>query len=333
MIKLRFLPLIFVTMISACGNNNSSISVDPKDKTDIDVYLMAGQSNMVGYSPIRDLKSEEASKSFSFLKTYVKGERNGSRTRYDRWDDSSVEISEMGLDDTHFGPEYGMMQYLEDKYINLEKPNVKKCAIIKYSQGGSALYNRWFSHSIAEHSDGISGVQLAKDAAGNVLPNRKYENKTVGDLYYNMINTFVDQLNYLKLMHNVHVVGFIWSQGCHDATREDMSLKYQENLTYFISDLRENLSTYFSDCSNLPIVVSEIPTHTIDGAPYNQNIATAQKNFVLNDSKSALINTEFATEGCEDPGYVAATNPHYKGGDMLTIGKKAGELAYSFKNN
>jgi len=314
-------------MAISCDNNAWSKSTTPEDqKTPIDVYLLAGQSNMVGYSPIKDLTDAERNTYYNFAHIYAQGE--GHHNYYNRWlvnpdiMKEGVKPGAIGLTDDYIGPEAGILAYLSTKYE--ANPNArKKATIIKYAQGGSALYDRWFSENIKK--DETCGHQLQKDAAGNPCPIREYKGKVVGDLYYNMINCFIDQIHFLEKDYKPRVIGLVWAQGCHDAINKHTADHYEQNLTAFVSDVRNDLNTEFPtlDLTSLPIIINEIPTHEIGGAPYNNTVSTAEKNVCKNDENCTLVSTSFATTGTTGP-----TDPHFKGDDMMKIGKADGEALY-----
>lgn len=289
---------------SSSSFSSSSSSSSVCEKKPLDVYILSGQSNMVGYSPISGLPSGIQNKKYENGWYYVKGEGNANHggANYEQWTDV-LKPSLFGLDSTHFGPEVGMSEVFESLYPEVDGD--RSLAIIKYSQGGSALYNRWFSSSIYKKGN---GSQLAVDAAGTSLPNRTLEGNVVGDLYYNPVTTVRKCLDFLSRNYCVNVKGLAWMQGEHDSVN-DNAYYYETNLTDFISDLRKNLSL-----PAMKVAIGEIYSN-ISGTLHTDVVKAAEKKVAENDEHADFISTE-------DLSVNFGGDAHFDGPSMFTLGKR-----------
>lgn len=318
------LLLVFTSLflITSCEPNKTTDVVEEPhmcEKPRLDLYILSGQSNMVGYSPISDLTTEEKNHVYNQGWYYAKGEGSHSGNRYESWQDE-LKASYYGCSDILFGPEVGFSKFMEDKYEEDETGN-RHMAMLKYSQGGSAMYNRWFSNTIYEKSN---AYQLHVDAAGNSCPDRTLDGKVVGDLYYNLVTTVREQIEFLSQNYCVHVIGLIWNQGCHDSI-DAHAYKYEENLTDFISDFRKDINQ-----PNLPVIVMQI-FDSIAGTAYPGVVAEAQKSVADKDPNVVCIETG------QGNGYSScnptARDPHHSGTSMLKLGYEEAKACYEFKEN
>lgn len=322
--NLFILPLLL--MLCGCQNNvpESSDTTPTEEEHEcelprLDLYILSGQSNMVGYSPIKEISIEEANHSYKNGWYYVKGEGKEahSNQRYENWTDE-LKASYFGCTPQYFGPEVGFSKFMEDKY-EVDQVGNRYMAMLKYSQGGSAMYNRWFSSTIYEKEN---GEQLKVDAAGNVCPDRELDGKVVGDLYYNLVTTIREAKEYLSTNYCVHVIGLIWNQGCHDAVNAHANY-YEENLTDFINDLRNDI-----DEKDMPVCLMKIFAN-VAGAPYANTVRKAQDAVANNVKNVVAIETESEGYSSVNP---TSLDPHHSGPSMLKLGYEQAKAIYSFKD-
>lgn len=323
--SLFLLPLII--MLCGCQNNENTNTSSSSTTSEehvcelprLDLYILSGQSNMVGYSPISEIPAEEANHSYKNAWYYVKGEGKEAHSGqgYDWWSDE-LKASYFGCSKMYFGPEVGFSKFMEDKY-EVDASGNRYMAMLKYSQGGSALYNRWFSSSIYKKEN---GKQLNIDAAGNVCPDRELDGNVVGDLYYNLVTTIREVKEYLSTNYCVHVVGMIWNQGCHDAINLNANY-YEENLTDFINDLRNDI-----DEKDMPVCLMKI-FKNIAGAPYANIVRDAQDKVSQKVNNVVAIETENGEYSSVNP---SSLDPHHSGPSMLKLGYEEAKAIYSFKD-
>ena len=206
------------------------------------VFILAGQSNMVGFGQLDG--------SPGTMETYVKGnpkdygqlvDKDGKRVvRDDVW---IVNISDAqkpqqgwlttgyGASEGHIGPEYGFGFVVGDAY---EDPVL----IIKSAWGGRSLFHNFLSPGSEEYAnpekDGDKGFQYAE-----VL---RHVKEITGDLkkYYP---------DYAG--KGFEITGFGWHQGWNDRIDQKAVDSYESNMVNFIKDIRNDLGT-----PELPFVIA-----------------------------------------------------------------------------
>ena len=206
------------------------------------VFILAGQSNMVGFGQVKG--------SPGTMETYVKTkpkeyghlvDKSGNPVvRDDVW---IVNLSYKGKEkmgwlttgygasDGHIGPEYGFGFAVGDYY---EDPVL----IVKSAWGGRSLIHNFRSPSSAEYpkpeKDGDMGFQYAevlrhvKEITGNL---KKYFPGYAGKGY--------------------EIVGFGWHQGWNDRINQKAVDIYEENMVHFVKDMRKDLGV-----EKLPFVIA-----------------------------------------------------------------------------
>ncbi len=218
---------------------------ESKDKGVIDMYLIAGQSNAVGYSNKGSLSGE-------FTNVWFAGENEKNRrtgaTTLSIIDNyvKSVKAG-YGWNSNCIGPEYGMAEILND-YYDSENP----AFIFKSAAGGTALNNDTW---------GLS------DTFGNWYPRSKWKGTDVnpskspmGVQYYYFIENF--KAVYNKLVadgYTPRVRGMVWMQGEADLGRDKL---YKTLLKALIKDLRADIAEITGDDTNLemPFIIGKIAT-------------------------------------------------------------------------
>jgi len=227
--------LIFVSEVSAgdkiCPANGK-----------LKIFILSGQSNMVGYGQLKG--------SPGTMQTYLKSnpkeyghlvDKSGKNVvRDDVWivNLSYAKSEKMGWlttgyggSDGHIGPEYAFGFRIGDYY---EDPVL----IIKSAWGGRSLYHNFLSPSSAEYpvpvKDGDKGFQYAevlrhvKQITGNL---KKYYSGYKGRGY--------------------EIVGFGWHQGWNDRINQKAVDVYEKNMVNFVKDIRKDLGS-----AKLPFVIA-----------------------------------------------------------------------------
>ncbi len=206
------------------------------------VFILAGQSNMVGFGQVEGETGTMEAYVESNPEDYghLVGEDGQPVVRDDVW---LVNISHedkkkmgwlttgYGASEGHIGPEYGFGFEVGDYY---EDPVL----IIKSAWGGRSLFHNFLSPSSEDYptpkKDGDKGFQYAeilrhvKEITGNL---KKYFPAYDGDGY--------------------EIVGFGWHQGWNDRINAQAVDTYEKNMERFIKDLRKDLGI-----EELPVVIA-----------------------------------------------------------------------------
>lgn len=188
-------------------------TLEDGNNKNVKVIILAGQSNATGVAHTTILKEKVSEEKYN---EYVAGQKNvyinynteNGLNKSDGFVHTNVESYYV------FGPEIGLSEILgqeQDEYY-----------IIKYSYGGSNLYEHW-----------------------------KKENQC---LYKGLVKYTKQSIDYLKSKnYNPNIVAMCWMQGESDAFGET-SKKYFENTKKFVSSIRQEFGNIkwidagISDC-------------------------------------------------------------------------------------
>ena len=267
-----------VSLTLACSGEDSR-SADTSDAAQddsqsqatpqpIQVFLMAGQSNMVGYGPLTDADTGDWPESMSLGAMIESGTASAAllQTRDDVWvhfqSDDNVQTPGLlepgfGADTSFFGPELGFGEVLGEA---LDTPLV----LFKSATGGTTLGSDWRPPAAVQRAGGV-----------------------VGPLYTNMFSGFSSFLetNLSETFpadyadRGFEIAGFIWLQGWNDQFEDGFVAAYEENLVDLVEDVRRQLAL-----PRLPVLIVEGPT--LDQALRDARIA-------------ALSRLEEETPGCQ----------------------------------
>ena len=253
----------------------------------IDIFLIAGQSNAVGYTKITD-----RSAAYEFAPELEKGFSNVLFAGKTRWDSgASYEIHDFdwykttlglaAISNGYMGPEAGMAKALSE-YYNEESGRV--AGLIKFGHGGTSLmtvvnsstsgsnrFGTWVSPSYAKYYLGM------EDAT--------YNSGKTGALYREFLKVVREKLIALvdEGYTNVNMKGLYWMQGENDRNNPS---GYVSAFECFVSDLRRDLSAMLTEltgteddrgASQMPVFVGTI------SQTQNLNSSSAEsvnKNFI-----------------------------------------------------
>ena len=228
------------------------------------VFVLAGQSNMVGFGTVLGDKP-------GTMQYHIKNDKDKyghlvkDGSPIVRKDVYVVNLSapgkqkEAGFLDVnfgalanHIGPEYGFGWAVGDYY---EDPVL----IIKCSWGGRSLKHNFLPPSIEDYpkpqKDGDKGFQYAevirhvKEVTGDL---KKYVPEYKGKGY--------------------EIAGFGWHQGWNDAMKKEMVDEYESNLTHFVADVRKDLGV-----KGLPFIVATSGMGGKGGAVVQPQLRAASK--------------------------------------------------------
>jgi len=273
--KIYFLVTIFIAL---CSFNAESQNGTVK------VYIMAGQSNMVGYGKINpdNISNPKYTLSrcggkcdYSSSNNPTPNVRYFSRigdvgpTDNDTYLRDSNLIAGRGKNKAWIGPEFGFGNALQEKLPN------QQIAIIKTAWGGADL-----------------AVNFKPNVAGN---------------YYDRMKVFVDNVihgHYNNM--NVEIAGFIWFQGENDGYYQNnppytnskhYAANYRSNLVNFIKQIRKDFS------SDMKIVVATTGNGYTDSAWNFTSIVSGQKQMIKRK--------QIYAPGFNDNIYILDTNKYW----------------------
>ena len=202
-----------------------------ESKGKINVWLIAGQSNAVGYG-------YGAPEGATVDPRYVDGFENviyyGSRSGAVTSDFLPTTVG-MGKGSAYCGPEIGIASALG----NSDEPH----AVIKYAVGGTSLY------PITTSKTWTSDSYIA-DVNGDDDPNNDVDTSitTIGGLYDNFMNTVKDGLKLLTEDGYTPVIkGLLWSQGGAESGNTARASEYAKLLYHVVNDMRQDLSIIAND--------------------------------------------------------------------------------------
>lgn len=292
---------------------------------DIDVYLIAGQSNGVGYTAV-DSESEQAEiakderyrNGFDDVKYYGYVECNKDTTlpanialrsvKLGKGADSQGKTRETKYET--FGPELGMAKYFADNGI----ANTNY-GIIKYAAGGTAIYDEFTSNMGSQYGNWMSPSLVAKYGKGSAT--------LTGLCYANFLTTVRQGLKaYKDNGYNPVIKGLAWMQGESESQSANNSKRYAELLSTMIADMRKDLTEISGqNLSELLTVVAKIPSKykdVVSSAAYVDVVRAQMDAVAENDADVITIDNDFVTLPGTD-------NHHYNVPDMLQVGRNFAE--------
>ena len=260
------------------GDGNTEV-IEMKEKI-INVYLIAGQSNAVGYGMDDDYSI--ASSDQRVIDGYDNVLYYGAQ---ERWDNEKLNVEfqpvkfGMGAYIDRCGAELGIAKAIAD--------NEGMNAIIKCAWGST--------HIFPDMIDAISYEQ-GTWTPPTYIKNHNFDlraNELVGRMYRWWQETVSEGIKLLIEDGYTPVIkGLWWMQGCAEMYSAEQSAAYEELLKTLIVDMRNEISNITgSDYSQMPFVFG-LPNITENPypVPYQAAVRTAMKN-VANDS--SVINADY----------------------------------------
>ncbi|MBQ9979049.1 MAG: hypothetical protein IJP20_04590 [Clostridia bacterium] len=259
------------------------------EKKEVDVIILAGQSNAAGTTVTSMLKQ-------NYLNLYEKY-KNGFDSAYISYiaDNNMgtrfvpVKFGQ-GCNVDHFGPEIGIAAYYSEHYPD------KELYIIKCAYGGTNLANQW-----ASSSAGVSD----------------------GPLYINLIKHIDDCLDKMQSKNLIpNIVSFCWMQGEADGVEIPMTKIYYSRLDALVSDIRARYSEYskYDEISFVDATVSEI-----DYWPYANQINAQKKEFASKSNYNFIVDTQKLGLRTDKENNDLA---HYDSASMIQLGLAFGEKSF-----
>ncbi len=302
---------------------NTTIQVNFVSSSTIDVYLIAGQSNAAGYTPINGLfkpYTYGGTLNQEKIDEYVNGYDNVYYYGATKLNDISK--GNMSFETTHagegtaafyMGPELGFAEYASPV---LEEQN-KQAAVIKYAIGGTGFANST-SDTVKQYGNWLSPTSLVEEEANLV--------ETSGLLYKNLLEVVKSGLvDLVERGYHPVVKGMMWFQGCADAGSKTISSQYAHHLTNLINDLRKDVADLETELSldkgYLNVVAGKI-NDNLSRCEY-ENIVREQIQLVSETVEGVRV---IDTKGMKVPDENDNNDAwHFSVKDMLKIGNMFGQ--------
>lgn len=232
-LNLMKIPVLFLTFILTLSNLLVAAPVKQAANGKLKVFILAGQSNMVGFGQVAGDKPgtmETCLKEKPEVYGDLVNKQGEPVTRDDVW---LVNLSQadkakqgwlttgFGATDGHIGPEYAFGFSVGDYY---EDPVL----LIKCSWGGRSLYHNFLPPSVEDYpepqKDGDKGFQYTETI------------RMTKEITNNLKTYFPDYKG-----NGYEIVGFGWHQGWNDRIDQNAVDAYEENLVHLINDLRKDI--------------------------------------------------------------------------------------------
>ena len=310
----------------------------------IDIYLVAGQSNAVGYTNIVDKNA-----AYEFAPELKNGFTNvlfAGRVRWDSGDyytawDHAWGRTKLGLGaggGEKMGPEAGLAKALSEIY---NETSGKTAGIIKYGHGGTSLLTK------VTDSTGPSnkyGTWVPPTYTLEKLGFRygEYKASMTGALYREFLEVIKDRLFSLRSIGytNVNIKGLYWMQGENDRREPD---EYAVAFGYFASDIRRDVAKIMRSmtggddrgAADMPIFVGTISqTQNLEyprAESVNLEFIAMQKKlpdavtncYVVDNSQYAISRYDENTGKVNTDG-LGSDQWHWNQADQLEIGYNVG---------
>ena len=259
----------------------------------IEVYILAGQSNAVGYNNINTFIPQPFPNALRIQENILFWPgSNAVDSLQNAWTSLKVGASKVGKN--AFGPEISF-----GNHFATVKPG-NEIAIIKYAVGGTGIA------SSKDYKDYIPGFENFNDKDNNWKAPEI--NKPAGSLYQNLLANIKEALSSLEKQEiEFRLAGIIWMQGEHEAgLSHQMAVDYDTLLSNFISSLRNDIGA-----SEVPVVIGQISDKWI----YGDIVKFAQQKVCLTHSNTALVLTH-------DLPRILNDNSHYTANGMILLGSR-----------
>jgi hypothetical protein len=221
----------------------------------IKLFVLAGQSNMVGKGIAADLPKgyPDPQDDVRFACRIIGHSKPVKATWGEGWTTLRTGTGAAPHGVPGFGPEIGFGRAIADAY---PKDHI---AIIKFARSGANLYEMF-------NPDATTGLQL----------------------YPKMIDYVREQIRTLKdAGHDVEIAGFVWYQGEADtASTEEHANAYADNLKLLISRVRKDLGV-----PDLPFVAVRVNPH-LERHVHAATVRAAIQHVTESDGHAAWIDID-----------------------------------------
>ncbi len=300
------LKQLFIVLFICSGIGARSDELPPAKGSDvmikhdrsIRVFILAGQSNAVGYNNTKEYKGgltefpETLGHQPGIL--FYGPQQSSQQDSYD-WNDLRVAKSEKGHTGS-FGPEIGFAHELAGTMPG------QKIAIIKYAVGGTGIARS------RDYSDYIPSLGDFKDGGRNWHP--PADGRPAGQLYQTLLAHVRNALTALdRDGKRWKLAGFLWMQGEHEAgISRKMAQDYERLLEAMIKALRADLKA-----PSLPFGIGQINSHNW---AFGEIARKGQLRVCQRDKDAILVKT------VDLPRTGSGGAAHFNADGMLQLGRR-----------
>ena len=249
-----------------------------ESRGEVDVYLIAGQSNAVGFGSdglsTSILNDPRYTDGFEDVLYYGRGDSNVVNELV------SVKVG-LGKDKSSVGAEIGIASAVSGSN--------RMSAVIKHAVGASYLYPTT-DGSVAEASGTWTPPSYIEKYGVDTSSNK------IGDIYEAFLKTVTDGIALLKAEGYTPVVkGIWWMQGEAETNNESRSRAYEELLTMLIAEMKKDVGAIVgADLSSLPFVMGKItrnPNPSYSQPAYIDLVNAAQVAVTSKVDKTFIVDT------------------------------------------
>lgn len=306
----------------------AALKAQATESKQIDLYIIAGQSNASGYTVFNNKTMLETDDSLVYGNNNIlyagrAQYTNGSSVGANEYNWGLARVGQ-GAANNKMSAEAAMSTVLSS-YYNTQSGKV--AGIVKFAHGGTALLNN------TGGENAVGGNWVPKSYADRMGYNWSEGDPLTGRLYRNLIKQVTQRVNELKAegYTEINIKGVWWMQGESDKGSPN---EYKVALECLISDLRKDLGQITNeDLSNLAIIIGEI-SRTSGSA--DSGTVTTNKNFIAmqNAYCESHANVYISKIGDYDINKVingvstavGTDSWHWNQKDMVKIGQDAGRI-------
>ena len=300
------LALLTLLVMAICVTMHTDAAESSGSKGEIEVYLIAGQSNAVGYGEVSEFTATDSrfTNGFNNVLYYGEGEHWDGDDNKPPLEFVPTTVG-LGQNPSRVGAEIGIASALGD--------SGKMNAIIKCAWGGTSIYNSTAETSL-KHGTWTSPTYIANH-------NISTDGNKCGRLYTWFLETVTHGLDMLEADGYTPVIkGIWWMQGEAETGSEKPATAYNELLTTLINDMRADLTDITGiDQSVLPFVMGEITRNPTSNQPaYLDVVCQAQLDV------AAALDNVFVVD---TTGLAQQDGWHYTADAQVIIGERFVETA------
>ena len=242
---------------------------------EVDIYIIAGQSNAVGYG-----RGELTVSDDRFTEGFEDVLYYGNQEYFGKQDiDGFIPVTlGLGQGTNRSGAEIGIAYKLDG--------NGRTTVVIKCAQGATPLYPVEGNTTLEKYGSWTSPSFMAK------YPELVYHDM-VGAMYERLITTLNGSMG--KLIsdgYTLNVKGILWMQGEVETGKELAANAYEEALTDLIGDMRTDLTKISgTNCSQTPVVLGKIKSNHVTVPAYTSTVCDAQEAVAEKVAKVSVLDT------------------------------------------